>query len=293
MARSTDRKVSSPLTCQFCLLEQFGGTMNKYYVYVHLNSRGNVIYVGKGSGKRCYTFKKSKSKNYLSELEKEGGKFDVLKVAENLTYEEATDLEIQTYEKYVVEGNLLNGRKPSKVKVIDVSEILSKVRYDESSPTMLRWICKGRNIQEGAVAGSKHSAGYYEVRINTELYLVHRVVWVIHGNTLDSNMVIDHIDGDRKNNKISNLRQISNLHNSHNSSVKSNNKTGYVGVSFSKSRNRYVACCQIDHKCYKNQFSCNVHGTEVALQMAIKWRADMLKMLNENGAAYTERHQNL
>lgn len=267
--------------------------MNKYYVYVHIDNKGDVVYVGKGSNKRAYQFSKSKSSDYLVALEENGGKFTVVKLFENLTYNEATDLEIETFNNYLPNGKLLNGRKPSKVKQINFDEISSKLRYDETSPTMLRWIGSGHNIVNNRVAGSKHSQGYFEVRVNLQLYLVHRVVWVLNGNLLDDEMVIDHIDGNRLNNRISNLRQVKQEINSQNSSIKSNNKTGVVGVSYCVGGDRFLASCESKGVKFKKSFACNKYGKDNALNLAINWRKQLIDKLNQEGADYTERHQNL
>lgn len=54
-------------------------------------------------------------------------------------------------------------------------------------------------------AGVKNSAGYLSVSINNSRYLAHRVIWkLLHGT---EPLIIDHIDGDRTNNKAANLRQ--------------------------------------------------------------------------------------
>lgn len=50
--------------------------------------------------------------------------------------------------------------------------------------------------------------GYYRVEINHKHYFVHRLVYQTwSGDILNPELVIDHIDSDRKNNNINNLRQ--------------------------------------------------------------------------------------
>ena len=51
--------------------------------------------------------------------------------------------------------------------------------------------------------------GYYRVEINKKHYFIHRLVYQTwSGERLNPELVIDHIDANRKNNYISNLRQI-------------------------------------------------------------------------------------
>lgn len=58
---------------------------------------------------------------------------------------------------------------------------------------------------------------------------VHRVIWAMHtGEWPDQ--TIDHIDGDTKNNRVSNLRHVSVAVNSRNTKLYDNNTSGYIGV---------------------------------------------------------------
>lgn len=56
------------------------------------------------------------------------------------------------------------------------------------------------------------TCGYYKVRLSNKGlvadYMVHKLVFQLFGENLDSNKVIDHIDGNKLNNNIDNLRQI-------------------------------------------------------------------------------------
>ena len=57
------------------------------------------------------------------------------------------------------------------------------------------------------VAGVKNSAGYLCVSINDSRFLAHRVVWkLLHGT---EPLIVDHINGDKTNNRASNLREAS------------------------------------------------------------------------------------
>ncbi len=89
-------------------------------------------------------------------------------------------------------------------------------------------------VSIGAKAGSTKGAnGYVRVMYKCSTYLVHRIVWVWHGNSLDENLEIDHINRNRSDNRIENLRQVTRAKNSENQkgnmvcycpSVKSKNK---------------------------------------------------------------------
>jgi hypothetical protein len=89
-------------------------------------------------------------------------------------------------------------------------------------------------ISIGNQAGTnKGSNGYCRIKFKTEIYLTHRLVWIWHENKLEKNMEIDHINRDRADNNIQNLRQVTRAVNLENQigalicycpSVKSKNK---------------------------------------------------------------------
>lgn len=64
-----------------------------------------------------------------------------------------------------------------------------------------------------------------------DMYL-HRAVWLYHNGELPS--MLDHIDGDTRNNRIENLRPCTNAQNQYNSKVKTNNACGFKGVAYQR-----------------------------------------------------------
>ena len=71
----------------------------------------------------------------------------------------------------------------------------------------LRWrITAGNRIQAGEVAGTIRSAGGIAIRIQGQTLQAHRLAWLHHHGFLNCGMQIIHIDGDKMNNRINNLR---------------------------------------------------------------------------------------
>lgn len=87
--------------------------------------------------------------------------------------------------------------------------------------------------------------GYCRVEINRKHYLIHRLVYQTWGkDELRNDLVIDHIDANRQNNNINNLRQVSqkvNIENAikHGNFARTNNKKIEVYDSKTKSKKRY------------------------------------------------------
>lgn len=81
----------------------------------------------------------------------------------------------------------------------------------------------------GKEAGSLNCRGYRLTTINNRKHPVHRLVWIwMHGDIGDKH--IDHINGDKSDNRIANLRAVTKLENNRNTSMPRHNTTGTVGV---------------------------------------------------------------
>lgn len=81
--------------------------------------------------------------------------------------------------------------------------------------------------------------GYLQICINNIRFLTHRIVYALHNN--DQPIQIDHEDGVRTNNRLSNLRSVLHRQNSMNRVIPNNNTSGHMGVYFEKSLNKWRA----------------------------------------------------
>lgn len=108
------------------------------------------------------------------------------------------------------------------------------------------WIKSNRGLV-GCVAGSMHHSGYRQIRVQGRVFLEHRLVWAFHhGRMPDTDL--DHIDRDKTNNKISNLRRANDVLNSQNKGVARNNKSGVRGVHWHKAQSKWIACIRVNRK---------------------------------------------
>jgi HNH endonuclease len=88
----------------------------------------------------------------------------------------------------------------------------------------------------GTPAGTKQKPNknydYERIKIHIlgRTYPAHRVAWIITYGDIPDGMYIDHIDGDPKNNSISNLRLVTHSQNHRNRSMPPSNTSGAVGV---------------------------------------------------------------
>lgn len=83
----------------------------------------------------------------------------------------------------------------------------------------------------GATAGQVSTWGYIRIPIMGKKYTAHQLAWLIFFGEWPSKQ-IDHIDGDKKNNAIKNLRLVTpSLNQLYNDKPRKGNKTGLLGVS--------------------------------------------------------------
>lgn len=169
--------------------------------------------------------------------------------------------------------------------------------YDESSVTGLRWKvnkhrCKPLKDKEaGGLYGDR-----FVVKIFQQRFVVARVIWELLNGPIPEGMVVDHLDGNSRNNKISNLKIKTFQHNLQNCKMNKRNKSGYVGVHYYYRNGKLVAVVAQVVRNKRNilkTFSISTYGIDKALELAIQWRELQVTELNSHGEAYTTRHGTL
>ncbi|WBK39697.1 HNH endonuclease [Xanthomonas phage L522] len=111
---------------------------------------------------------------------------------------------------------------------ITVADVLERYHYSPETGMFLHARSSTR-ARIGTVAGSVNKLGYLMLSFDGLLCLAHRVAWlVVHGKWPDDQL--DHVDGDRTNNMLSNLRECSHAENLQNRGRHSNNRSGVIGV---------------------------------------------------------------
>lgn len=99
------------------------------------------------------------------------------------------------------------------------------------------WISGQRR---GLRAGSIWGDGYRYIQLERRPLLAHRIAWLLHHGDWP-NAQIDHLDGDRSNNRIANLREASTSQNGMNRDRQRNNRCGHKGVYLHKQSGLYHA----------------------------------------------------
>ena len=124
-------------------------------------------------------------------------------------------------------------------------DIKKYLRYDAETGKIFWKINKG-------VAKANNEAGwedhrYCRVAINRKKYQAHRIAWLLTYGSWPVDQ-IDHINGNKKDNRLENLRDVSNGENLRNQKIPKNNTSGTLGVSFDKRRQNYQAKIMVNKK---------------------------------------------
>lgn len=134
-------------------------------------------------------------------------------------------------------------------------------------PKHLCAVWNARYAGKEALAAN-HNSGYRAGSILSRTCLAHRVIWAMHTGTFPDN--IDHINGDRKDNRIINLRSVSKRENALNKAMQSNNTSGCVGVVFVRHLNKWQSKIKINGKYISLGCFCNFDDAAKARKAAEK-----------------------
>lgn len=134
-----------------------------------------------------------------------------------------------------------------KERYLDYQTLLDEVRYIPETGIFIGNKNWGRR-KKGHETGTFHSGGYRTVSIKGISYMAHRLAWFYIYKEWPKGD-IDHIDGNRANNAIDNLRDVNRSENNFNQrGASKNNKSGLLGVSFHKHSGLYRATIYVKYK---------------------------------------------
>lgn len=129
---------------------------------------------------------------------------------------------------------------------MNIGDLKRQLRYDPNEGH-LYWIEPRKGRQRHRPAGTVTSSGYIGVMVGPKRYYAHRLCWAIaHGSwPIDQ---IDHVNGNKADNRLANLREASNAQNGKNLKLSSANTSGVTGVVFCKETGRWRSIIKVDGK---------------------------------------------
>jgi len=119
-------------------------------------------------------------------------------------------------------------------------DLVRELFYYNPNTGTFEWAKDYKRQKRGSTAGTADNRGYISINVGGKKYWAHRLIWLYWYGYLPEK-TIDHIDRNKSNNKLLNLREASRSCNARNTSERSTNKTGITGVCWSKQRNKWAA----------------------------------------------------
>ena len=121
------------------------------------------------------------------------------------------------------------------------AEKLRELLHYEPATGIFTWKVRTANsVKVGDVAGCPDGRGYLCIKVLNRLYRAHRLAWLYHFGEWPTDQ-IDHINRNRSDNRIENLREVTNKQNHQNKSKRSDNTSGHTGVYWHKQKSKWRA----------------------------------------------------
>jgi hypothetical protein len=180
----------------------------------------------------------------------------------------------------------------NKLKIERVNELLE---YQSLTGKFYWKVYRSRSAKAGDEAGCLRKDGCFTIKLDGVSYLSHRLVWFIEKGRWPFES-IDHINGNRGDNRIENLRDVSHRINHHNcKKAQRTDPSLPTGVAVHR-RNGKVYGYRATwvgasgRNCFK-YFNLSDYVThEAAIKAASAYRMTCVITQNQNGAGYTQRH---
>lgn len=148
-----------------------------------------------------------------------------------------------------------------------IDEILASVRYDHLTGDF-SW----KDPQKASSpCGHINGTGYKIIRVGRRLFRAHRIAFLLMTGNWPAHYV-DHINGDRSDNRWHNLRSATNPQNQMNRGLDANNTSGVKGLSWNNKNKSWQAAVAANGKRYKKDFTTiRLGDSEKAKAAAVLW----------------------
>ena len=125
---------------------------------------------------------------------------------------------------------------------------LKELLHYDPATGIFTWVCSpSRGVKQGDIAGSLTKDGYMKIKINGIHHQSHRLAWLITQGEFPENQ-IDHINHIRNDNRITNLREVTQSENLRNAALSKNNTSGVCGVYWNKENSKWRSNIRVNKK---------------------------------------------
>jgi hypothetical protein len=136
--------------------------------------------------------------------------------------------------------------------ILTQSRLKELLYFDENTGIFVRLVASAQCVKVGDIAGTfRKQDGYCFVSVDGKQYRAHRLAWLYMTGEWPKKE-IDHIDGNRINNSIYNLREVSRTENANNTRrPRPGNTSGYLGVTWDKVNKKWRSQIMVAGKSIK------------------------------------------
>ncbi|MAL41409.1 HNH endonuclease [Thalassospira sp.] len=124
--------------------------------------------------------------------------------------------------------------------MITARELRQLLSYDKETGEFSWLTSPTAPVAKGSKAGYAGFKGYIYIQVCGRIYKAHRLAWLYVTGKWPSR-IVDHKDRNPANNSWGNLRQATGSQNRQNAGISKSNRSGFKGVYWSKSRNKWAA----------------------------------------------------
>lgn len=129
----------------------------------------------------------------------------------------------------------------------------------------------------GRKVGYVDVRGYVRTKLGSKMTFAHRIIWEMHFGPVPKGLELDHINGDKADNRIENLRLVNRYLNCKNAKMRADNKSGVTGVCVKKNGS-FVVQIQANNERISRTFRDRVEAEKYA------------RKVYESIPEFTERH---
>lgn len=161
------------------------------------------------------------------------------------------------------------------------------LKYDPETGLFTSNVSSSPQRGVGDVAGGRHQNGYTMIQVCGIIVRAHRLAWLWMTGEWPSE--VDHINGNRSDNRWSNLRIVTRPQNIWNSGLRSDNTSGCKGVQYDASRGKWMATITHNKKTVRlGRFHNLLDAVEVRKRAETKYHGEFATNRTES---FSRAHQ--
>ena len=150
--------------------------------------------------------------------------------------------------------------------MLTVEELKGLLAYNPDTG-LFKWRYKARfGINPGDIAGRNGFWGYIRICVKGKDYRANRLAWAFMHGSIPEGMDVDHINGQRDDNRLSNLRLASRSQNRMNSKVRPGTNTGMKGIRWRDDIKKFRVTIYLNGKGHNGGSFDNIEDAKLAAQ---------------------------